>query len=141
MSFTKSTRPSGLVIQNPETMFDPLPLGFSQVAVVPPGATTVYIAGQTGGQNKESFESQCRNAFDSIGRAMESAGGTIRDVAKLTVYIVDHDEAKHEALITVVSDVFEDWLPPTCTIVPLRESGTDERQLVEIEAVGIISSV
>lgn len=131
------TLTSGATITNPATMFDPAPLGFSQIAVVPSNARTVFIAGQTGGAEKGAFADQCRAAFASIDTAMQSVGGTILDVVKLVVYIVDHDEAKHEALIAEVHHAFGDRLAPTCTIVPLTQSGTDPNQLIEIEAMGV----
>lgn len=132
--------PSGLVILNPETMFDPEPLGFSQVAIAPPGASTVYIAGQTGGADKGLFAEQCRVAFGSIDTAMQAAGGSIANIAKLTVYIVDHDKTKHDALISEVRRAFGSRLAPTCTIVPLTSSGIVPNQLVEIEAVGVLTA-
>lgn len=133
-----STRPSGLTILNPGTMFDPAPMGFSQVAVVPPGARTVYVAGQTGGARKGSFADQNRVAFESVDTAMRAVGGTIADVARLTVYVVHHDEAKHAHLVAAVAAAFPGRLAPTCTIVPLTQSGTSPDQLVEIEAIGIL---
>ena len=132
-------RPSGLTIINPASMFDSAPLGFSQLAVAPAGARTVYVAGQTGGADKGTFAEQCTVAFQSIDTAMRAAGGSIRDVARLTVYIVDHDQKKHDALITAVENAFDDRMAPTCTIVPLGQSGLSRDQLVEIEAVGILA--
>ncbi|MFD0858620.1 RidA family protein [Roseovarius aquimarinus] len=131
-------RPSGLRILNPDTMFDPAPMGFSQMAIIPAGARTVHVAGQTGGAHKGDFANQCRTALGSIDTAMRAAGGTLLDVAKLTVYIVDHDKTKHSELITAVGAAFGSRLVPTCTIVPLSQSGTSRDQLVEIEAVGVI---
>ncbi len=134
----RAERPSGLVILNPASMFDPAPLGFSQLAIVPAGGRIVYVAGQTGGAQKGSFQEQCRVAFESIDTAMRAAGGTIADVARLTVYIVGHDQARHDALIAEVRRAFGERLAPTCTIVPLAQSGTSPDQLVEIEATGVL---
>jgi len=128
----------GFVIFNPDTMFDPAPLGFSQVASVSASARTVYVAGQGGGAPKGHFADQCRVAFENIDTALRAAGGGIADVVKLTVYIVDHDEDKHKALIAAVHDAFGTRLAPTCTIVPLHQLGTSLEQLLEIEAVGVL---
>jgi len=128
----------GFAILNPDTMFDPTSLGFSQVAIVSAAARTVYVAGQGGGACKGDFADQCRVAFESVDTAMRAAGGGIADVVKLTVYIVDHDEVKHRALIAAVHDAFGNRLAPSCTIVPLQQSGTSPKQLVEIEAVGVL---
>lgn len=134
----REEHPSGLVILNPTTMFDPTALGYSQVAIAPAGARTVYVAGQTGGARKGTFADQCRAAFESIDTAMHAAGGSIADVAKLTIYIVLHDEAKKGTLVAEVRRAFGGKKAPTCTIVPLTQSGLSPNQLVEIEAVGVL---
>ncbi len=135
----REVMPTGLVIENPSTMHDPAPMAYSQIAIAPAGVRTVFVAGQTGGPRKGSFAEQVDAAFSAIATAMRAADGDIADVAKLTVYIVDHDRAKHDALKAVVKAVFGDRLAPTCTIVPLTQCGTDPDQLVEIEAVGILA--
>ena len=135
----RSTRPSGLTILNPGTMNDPAALAYSNVAIVPAGARTVFVAGQVGsGSPKGTYAEQVDQAFDSIRLAMEAAGGSMADVAKLVVYIVDHDAAKHDVLKRAVKAAFGDRLAPTCTIVPLTQSGTSPDQLVEIEATGVL---
>ena len=135
----RSTQPSGMTILNPDTMGDPSRFAFSHVAVVPAGARTVLVAGQVGtGSPKGTFAEQVGQIFTSIGLAMEAAGGEICDVAKLVVYIVDHDAEKHEVLKATVNAAFGDRLAPTCTIVPLARSGLSSDQLVEIEATGVL---
>lgn len=119
-------------------MHDPAALAYSQIVIVPAGARTVIIAGQVGGAKKGPFAEQVDQAFAAIDRAMRAAGGGIADAAKLTVYIVDYDEAKHEVLKLAVKALFGDRLAPTCTIVPLTQCGTDPAQLVEIEATGVL---
>lgn len=135
----RSTRPSGLTILNPDTMYDPAANAYSHVAIVPAGARTVYVAGQVGdGSPKGTFAEQMDQVIANIGTTMDAAGGEMADVAKLTVYIVDHDAEKHAVLKAAVTAAFGDRLAPTCTIVPLSLSGTSPDQLVEIEAVGIL---
>ena len=131
-------RTAAFRVVNPDTMHEPSSLGYSQVAIVEPGARTVYVAGQAGGPDKGDFADQVRTAFDGVDAAMREAGGSVRDVVRLTVYIVDHDETKHRMLIEEVERVFEKRLAPTCTIVPLSQLGTEENMLVEIEAIGAL---
>ncbi|MEX3014038.1 RidA family protein [Gymnodinialimonas hymeniacidonis] len=136
---SKSVDPkTGLVIHNPSDMFDPAPLAFSHLAVAPPGAQAVWVAGQSGGADKGDFADQTRVALSSIATAMQAAGGDINGVAKITVYIVDHNREKHRVLIKAVKAVFKNRLAPACTIVPLQQLGTDPKMLVEIEAFGIV---
>lgn len=134
-----SLGPSGLTIANPKALHDPSSMAYSHVAVAPAGSRLVFIAGQTGGAQKGSYRDQVRVALASIRTAMESVGGTMADVARLVVYSVHHDAAKHQDLVSEVKAAFDPQLAPTCTIVPLTQSGTSADQLVEIEATGVIS--
>ncbi len=136
---TTSVAPSGLMLANPDAMHDPASMAYSHLAIVPPGASLVFVAGQTGGADKGSYREQAREALRSVRTAMRAAGGEMVDVAKLTVYSVGHDVAKHADLVSEVKDAFDSGLAPTCTIVPLDRSGTDERQLIEIEAIGVLA--
>ena len=75
-----------LEISNPDGMFDPEPFAFSQLAIVPSDARLIFIAGQGGGGSpKGDFTTQVKNALQSIGMAMTSAGGAMGGVAKLTI--------------------------------------------------------
>lgn len=121
-------------------MLDPSHLAFSHLAIAPAGAQIVWVAGQAGGVDKGDFADQTKTALSSIEAAMQAAGCDIGGVAKLTVYIVDYDKAKHATLIDAVKAALGDRLAPACTIVPLQQLGTDPDMLVEIEAFGIVPS-
>ena len=68
---------------------------FSHVAVVPPGATTIYV----GGQNSVDAEgalvgagdiaAQSTRALENAGTALAAAGATFADVVQWTVLFVD----------------------------------------------------
>ena len=138
MTFSRDAA-TGLEISNPEIMFDPEPFAFSQLAIFPSGARTIFIAGQGGGgSTKGDFTKQVENALRSIGLAMTAAGGAMGGIVKLTIYVVNHDKAKHATIIEQVRAAFTPRLTPTCTIVPLRHLGTDPDMLVEIEATGVL---
>lgn len=130
---------TGLEIINPEGMFDPEHLAFSQLAIAPSDARMIFIAGQGGGGSpKGDFAKQVENALQSIGTAMTAAGGTMGGIAKLIIYVVKHDKAKHAIIIEQVTAAFAPRLTPTCTIVPLMQLGTDPEMLIEIEATGLL---
>jgi enamine deaminase RidA (YjgF/YER057c/UK114 family) len=135
---TTSTGSSGLTIANPKGLYDPAPMAYSHLAIVPAGGRLVFVAGQAGGPNKGSYRDQVGVALGAIRTAMAAAGGTMADVAKLTVYSVGHDEVRHADLAAEVRASFDPGLAPTCTIVPSTQSGTSADQLVEIEAVGVL---
>ncbi|RJO71042.1 RidA family protein [Nocardia panacis] len=78
-------RPEGLVVSP----------AFSHVAVVPPGATTVYIGGQNavdasgaliGG---DDVAAQARRAMENVGIALAAAGLGFEHLVQTTVLLVD----------------------------------------------------
>jgi enamine deaminase RidA (YjgF/YER057c/UK114 family) len=75
-------QPDGLVVSP----------AFSHVAIVPPGATTIYIGGQngvdaSGAVVSDDVAEQSRRAIDNASTALEAAGATLADVLQWTVYI------------------------------------------------------
>jgi len=85
MTSIQRLRPQGLA-------FSP---AFSHVAVVPPGATTIYVGGQNavdasgalvGGSD---VAAQSARALANAKTALEAAGATIDDVVQWTVLFVD----------------------------------------------------
>lgn len=81
----KLLRPEGLV-QSP---------AFSHVAVVPPGATTVYV----GGQNAVDAEgrlvggddagAQTKKVMENLVTALAAAGATVHDLVQVNILFVD----------------------------------------------------
>lgn len=78
-------RPEGLV-RSP---------AFSHVAVVPPGATTIYVGGQNSVAADGSLvgegdiATQSTRALENVKTALAAAGATIDDVVQWTVLFVD----------------------------------------------------
>jgi enamine deaminase RidA (YjgF/YER057c/UK114 family) len=77
-------QPAGLV-QSP---------AFSHVAVVPAGATTIYVGGQngvdaTGAVVSDDVAEQSVRAIDNAATALEAAGATLADVVQWTVLLVE----------------------------------------------------
>jgi len=68
---------------------------FSHVAVVPPGATTVYVGGQNAvdgtGQlvGGDDVAAQTSKVMANIEVALAAAGATIQDLVQLTILVVD----------------------------------------------------
>ena len=75
-------QPAGLVVSP----------AFSHVAVVPPGATTIYVGGQNGVDEAGAIVSgdvaaQAVRAIDNAEVALAAAGATLADVVQWTVFI------------------------------------------------------
>ncbi|MEE6282019.1 RidA family protein [Georgenia sunbinii] len=130
-----------LTISNPAGMYDPSGFGYSHVAEVAAGARLAFIAGQGGeredGTFPESFEEQVDQAFHNLLTALASVGAGPKDVAKLTVYIVDHAEEKLGVYGAALMAAWGDVATPTATLVPVPRLALDA-MLFEIEAVAVI---
>ncbi|MFJ1256339.1 RidA family protein [Cupriavidus sp. CuC1] len=129
-----------LTMLNPLGLYDPSANGYSHVAMVAPRAGLVCVAGQGGehadGSLPDSFEAQVRQAFDNLGVALAAAGSQLRHVAKLTVLVVDHDEARLRVLAAAVERAWGDAPKPACTLIPVPRLALDG-MLFEVEALAV----
>lgn len=128
---------SGLSIVNPRTLYDPTPNGYSTAVIVPAQGRVAYISGQ-GGQDSRGglspdFATQVRQAYANLGAALEALDARPSQVAKLTVFVVDHDMAKLGVLTASVKEMFGDALPAQ-TLVPVPRLAVDP-MLFEVEAI------
>ena len=129
-----------LTIVNPKTLYDPSPNGYSTAVITPPGARVAYISGQggqdsTGGLSPD-FAVQVKQAYANLSAALEGIGAKPDQVAKLTVFVVDHDMSKLEVLTSNVKEMFGDALPAQ-TLVPVPKLAIDP-MLFEVEAVVVL---
>jgi enamine deaminase RidA (YjgF/YER057c/UK114 family) len=121
-------RPEGLVASP----------AFSHVAVVPPGATTIYVGGQNSVDANGSLvggsdvAAQSARAFENAKTALAAAGASIGDVVQWTVLFVNGADiaAGYRAIATeLASD--EPALVTAALVAGLGVPGA----LVEISAV------
>jgi enamine deaminase RidA (YjgF/YER057c/UK114 family) len=127
---------------NPQTLFHSLPHGFSQV-VVASGRTTVFISGQTAWDAQKrlvggaSLLEQSRQALRNVQTAVEAAGGTLRDVVALRVYVVDDQAESAGAVGRALKEFFSSESPPASTWIGVSALAVPEF-LVEIEATAVL---
>lgn len=138
---TRTSERAPVTLINPPGLYDPLPNGYSHIATTE-GGRTVYLSGQGGetedGNLSPDFHTQVRQAFSNLRIALDAAGAEIRNVAKLTVLVVDHDMERLEIFGEELTRAFgPDW-KPACTLIPVSRLALDEMQ-VEIEAVAVIA--
>ncbi len=129
-----------LTIVNPKTLYDPSPNGYSTAVITPPGARVAYISGQggqdsTGGLSPD-FAVQVKQAYANLSAALEGIGAKPNQVAKLTVFVVDHDMSKLEVLTKNVKEMFGEALPAQ-TLVPVPKLAIVP-MLFEVEAIVIL---
>lgn len=126
-----------LEIVNPKNLFDPTPNGYSTAVIIPRNARVAYISGQGGqdstGALSPDFAVQVKQAYANLGAALDGLGARPDQVAKLTVFVVDHDMSKLEVLTRSVKEMFGETLPAQ-TLIPVPKLAIDP-MLFEVEAV------
>jgi enamine deaminase RidA (YjgF/YER057c/UK114 family) len=126
-------QPAGLVVSP----------AFSHVAVVPPGATTIYVGGQngvdeTGAVISDDVAEQSLRAIDNAEVALKAAGATLADVVQWTVFLhVDADlNAAYGAVGSRLGGAGSD-LPPLVTAALVAGLGVPGA-LVEVSAIAAV---
>lgn len=129
-----------LTIVNPKNLHDPSPNGYSTAVITPPGARVAYISGQGGqdstGALSPDFAVQVKQAYANLRTALDGLGARPDQVAKLTVFVVDHDMSKLGVLTENVKEMFGETLPAQ-TLVPVPKLAIDP-MLFEVEAVVVL---
>lgn len=124
-------QPSGLVMSP----------AFSHVAIVPPGATTIYVGGQNGVDSSGAVVSpdageQSARAIDNAAAALSAAGAGLEDVISWTVLL--HAEADLRAAYgAVAAKLSREGAPPLVTAAMVAGLGVPGA-LVEVSAVAAV---
>ncbi len=126
-------QPAGLVVSP----------AFSHVAVVPPGATTIYLGGQNGVDDQGAIVSddvaeQAVRAIDNSEVALAAAGATLADVVQWTVLIaVDADlRAAYGAIAPRLAPGGAPPLVTAALVAGHRVPGA----LIEVSAIAALSA-
>lgn len=124
-------RPEGLV-RSP---------AFSHVAVVPPGATTIYVGGQDGVDESGAIVSddageQSARAVDNAAAALAAAGASLADVVHWTVLLAEGADLQ-AAYGAVAAKLATDGEPPLVTAAIVSALGVPGA-LVEVSAVAAV---
>lgn len=122
---------------NPSTLYDASPNSYSQLMQVAPGCRWVFVSGQ-GGDNPDGsfspdFQTQAEAAFRNLGLALAACGAMVRDVAKITVLIVDHDMEKL-AIMQAAQRGLLGGHHPAATLIPVPCLALPMMQ-IEVEAI------
>jgi enamine deaminase RidA (YjgF/YER057c/UK114 family) len=129
-----------LTIVNPQNLYDPSPNGYSTAVITPREGRVAYISGQGGqdstGALSPDFAVQVKQAYANLRTALDALGARPDQVAKLTVFVVDHDMSKLEVLTKNVKGMFGEALPAQ-TLIPVPKLAIDP-MLFEVEAIVIL---
>lgn len=123
---------------NPDGLFKPST--FTQVVVLE-GATTVYISGQTARDEKANVvgvgdvRRQAEKVFENLRVAVEAVGGSMKDIVKITTFVVDLKPDDRVWIGDLVKKSFP--RPPAHTLVGISALAAPEL-LIEIEAIAVL---
>jgi enamine deaminase RidA (YjgF/YER057c/UK114 family) len=114
---------------------------FSHVAIVPAGATTIYVGGQNGVDETGSVVSsdvaeQSSRAVDNASVALEAAGASLADVVQWSV-VIDQDADLNAAYGAIAPRLARDGAPPLVTaalVAGLAVPGA----LIEVSAIAAV---
>jgi enamine deaminase RidA (YjgF/YER057c/UK114 family) len=127
---------------NPNSLFPSLPHGFSQV-VIATGKKMVFVSGQTAWDTRknivggDSVLEQARQAFRNLEKAMQAAGGTLKDIVALRIYVVDYQAESGTAVGTALREFFSPENPPASAWIGVSALAVPEF-LIEIEATAVL---
>ena len=124
-------QPDGLVVSP----------AFSHVAVVPAGATTIYVGGQNGVDadgkivsDEVAEHSAC--AIDNASSALEAAGASLADVVQWTVFMAE-DADLNAAYGAIGPRLAGPGAPPLVTMARVAALGVPGA-LVEVSAIAAV---
>ncbi len=115
------------------------PTGYTHV-VAPTRGRLVFIAGQVANDQtgavvgKGDFRAQAKQVFENLRAAVQAAGGTMADVAKINVYVTDISQL---AALREVRQSYFTAATPASTLVQVVRLAREE-YLIEIEAIAVV---
>jgi 2-iminobutanoate/2-iminopropanoate deaminase len=110
-------------------------------AVIAQGGTTVYLAGQTtladenGNNIAGNFEAQARTIFKLMDKTLQRAGGSLKNLVTMTVFITDVRNG--DRFVEIRKEMFPDGNFPGSALITatgLARPG----MLIEIQGIGVI---
>jgi len=110
-------------------------------AVKVTGGTTIYMAGQTGYQDDRGevypgdFDSQVGVAFERMRKTLEAAGGQLKDIVTMTVFITDMSNGTRFTQLR--RQFFPEDRYPASALIGIKELARPE-MLVEIQAIAVV---
>ena len=106
-------------------------------AVITAGGKIVWLAGQTAGADPAlagDFDGQVREVFSRLAKTLEEAGGALRDMVTMTVFITD---ARFGDRFTQLrKEIFGDDFPASALITVAGLARPE--MLVEVQGMAVI---
>jgi enamine deaminase RidA (YjgF/YER057c/UK114 family) len=112
---------------------------YHQVAVAT-GTKTIYVAGQVAWDAEPDLARQTEQAYVNVHTALKGAGASLKDLVKVTVYVVDWTPDKMPELLKGIENAMArlgETAQPPATLIGVAALDVPEH-LVEIEATAVI---
>ena len=119
-------------------VFDPPT--YSQAVKVTQGQTLLFLSGQVaydkdgGVACRGDFKGQARGAFEAIKALLESQGGTMANIVKLTTYVTD---MRYRVDLAPLREEFLGKKGPASTLVEISALAHPD-WIIEIEAIAVM---
>lgn len=126
----------------PADLFPSADFGFAQV-VAAEGKKLVFCAGQTAWDKDnnliggDDLGKQMEKTMENIGIALAEAGATMKDVCRLTIYIVDYNPGMLDTIGEELNKAFDKDALPANTLLGIQTLALPDF-LVEMEATAVI---
>lgn len=125
---------------NPKGLYNPTKNGYSHLSLFPADWRMILPAGQ-GGETEDQvlsadFRTQLKQAVRNTEIVLAAAGAKLSDVAKFTLYVVDHDKKKFQIILEEFKDVWGER-KPAWTLAPVPALAL-EGMLVEIDVIAVV---
>lgn len=131
-----------VIHKNPATLFDPTPFAFAHSTTGEGDGKYVFISGQSGGEGLEhhlsgDFRTQVRYSLKNLETVLADYHLEVKDVLKLTILIVDHDQEKLKIWSEEVHKVWKNNEFPASTLIPVPKLALDG-MMIEVDAIAFI---
>jgi 2-iminobutanoate/2-iminopropanoate deaminase len=119
-------------------VFDPAT--YSQGIKVTGAQTILFLSGQVAYEKdggvafRGDFKRQARGAFEAIKALVESQGGTMANVVKITTYVTD---MRYRADLAPIREEYLGKKGPASTLVEIRALAHPD-WMIEIEAIAVL---
>jgi 2-iminobutanoate/2-iminopropanoate deaminase len=110
-------------------------------AVVSEGGRTVYLAGQTtltdenGANIAGNFEAQARTIFKLLDKTLQRAGGSLKNMVTMTVFITDVRNG--DRFVEIRKETFPDGNFPASALITVSALARPG-MLIEIQGIGMV---
>ena len=110
-------------------------------AVVSEGGRTVYLAGQTtltdenGANIAGNFEAQARTIFKFLDKTLQRAGGSLKNMVTMTVFITDVRNG--DRFVEIRKETFPDGNFPASALITVSGLARPG-MMIEIQGIGVI---